>query len=394
MHIFLLRLSEVLILLFVLSGFLTIITTATGNQKWQRVHVIAIPVLAIILMFTYWYAQTGYRENDAVFWSRMMAGDGSKLLSFASLGLILSGGFALAAMSLGNRFTDLLIGAVCFVALWVIIYWHPTPHYVPLTETQDNIVWLALLAGAAAVCILIYIFLQKYLKSLRPIAAVLAGLTAMMPLTLVFAHVRTLTPVNLRPLSDVERIQTMGCLSCHTMNGMGQEVPGGAIESVASRNEDVVLAFMLEPTAEKAEELKIRSEATGEMAGVKLTEEEAKLLTEAMAGLFEVKPPTMLGPGNEHIETLLTQNNCLACHSVKGEGAPEGGLGKALEYAADRPYDIIVEWMMDPSREKAIELGIRGEMEAIGAMDGLALNREDAEAFAEWVRTLDPPKEE
>lgn len=390
MHTLLLRLSEILTLLFVFTGFFMIITTTVNQPKWQRICLVSIPALAIMLLISYWYAQTGYRTEDTVFWGRMMSGDGAQLLSIACLGILCSSVSALLAMSLGNKLLDVLTGSVCIMAVWLIIYWHPTPHYVPLTETQDNAAWFILLSGLAVTCILIYSRLQKHLERFRPAAAVVAGITAMMPLTLLFAHVRTLTPIDLHPLSATERIQVMGCLSCHTMDGHGQEHPGGAIESVASRSEDAVLAFMLEPTAEKAKEFKIRQNPTGEMAGVMLTETDAQLLTEAMKELFAVKPPTMLGPGNEHIEAILIKNNCLACHTVKGEGAPDGGLGKALEQSAHRPVEVIVDWMMNPSAENAVKLHIRTEAEAIGAMDGLALNREDAEAFAHWVKTLQP----
>lgn len=390
MHTLLLRLSEIFVLLLVLSGFVTLITTAANKTKIQRFSLACIPVLAIALLFSYWYAQSGFRVEDTVFWGRMMSGGGAKLLSISCLGILLAGGFSLAAMSMGNKLYDLLAGSACYIAIWVIIYWHPTPHYVPMSETADNIVWLILLTGTAAVCLVIYSKIKKYIEALRPAAAVLAGISAMVPITLLVAHVQTSSPIDLEPLSAKERIQAMGCLSCHTMNGVGYEHPGGGLESVASRSEDAVLAFMKDPSAENAKALKIREAPTGEMGGVHLTETEAVLLTEAMKELFEVKPPTMLGPGNEHIEELLTKNNCLACHTVKGEGAPDGGLGRPLEDAAHRSKDVIVQWMMNPSADHALELGIRTEDTVMGAMDGLALNREDSEIFAEWLTELNP----
>lgn len=390
MNTFLLRISEILTLLIVFAGFSTLITTTTNQHKWQRCFLVSIPVLAIAMLTAYWNAQTGFRAEDAVFWGRMMSGDGAQLLSIACFGIIISGGFALAAMSLGNKIYDLLVGSACFLAVWIIIYLHPTPHYVPMSETVDNIVWFILLGGTALVCLFIYANVKQHLEALRPAAAIFAGISAMVPLTLLLAHAQTSTPIDLTSLSAKEQLKVMGCLSCHTINGLGYEDPGGALESVASRSEDVLLAFMKEPTADKAKELKIRETPTGEMSGVHLTEQEAKILTNAMTELFEVKPPTMLGPGNDHIEVLLTENNCLACHSVKGEGAPDGGLGLALELGAHRSKEIIIEWMMDPSADKALELGIRTEDDVMGAMDGLALNREDSEVFADWLITLEP----
>jgi cytochrome c2 len=390
MHTYLLRLSELLIVLLVFSGFLTLITTTANQQKWQRISLVSIPVLAILFLFSYWNAQTGFRAEDAVFWGRMMSGDGANLLSISCLGILLAGGFSLAAMSLGNKLYDLLAGSACFIAVWVVIYWHPTPHYVPMSEETDNTVWLILLSGTAIVCLLIYSIVKKRLEALRPAAAILSGIAAMVPLTLLFAHINTSSPIDLKPLSAKERLHVMGCLSCHTINGMGYDHPGGALESVASRSEDALLAFMLEPSAENAKTLKIRETPTGEMAGVHLTEHEAHLLTGAMKELFEVKPPTMLGPGNEYIEILLTKNNCLACHSIKGQGAPEGGLGKPLEDAAHHPHDVIVKWMMNPSAAHALELGIRTEDNVMGAMDGLSFNKEDSEVFAKWLTGLHP----
>ena len=134
------------------------------------------------------------------------------------------------------------------------------------------------------------------------------------------------------------------------MGDYGYPDPGGGLESVASRTEDVVLAFMAEPTAEKAQELGIRENPSGLMAGVQLSEEEAKLTTEALKSLFEIQPPSMLGPGTEQVEAILMDpaHTCLACHSIR-EKAHRMAAWVVPEESHRLGKDALVKWLREPS---------------------------------------------
>ncbi|MBZ0254599.1 cytochrome c, partial [bacterium] len=157
---------------------------------------------------------------------------------------------------------------------------------------------------------------------------------------------------------------------------------------VASRTEDVVLAFMSNPNAANAKELGIRENPTGQLAGVVLSAKEVALITEAMTTLFEIKPPAGLGSEFERVEVLLTEKTCMACHTLAGEGAPDGGIGGPLESAADMDLEILTAWLIEPTFENATKFKLRDFV--TGAMASFALPEEDAKLMAQWIKTLKP----
>lgn len=361
-----------------------------GKRKaLQNSGLFILALLGPIVLWLCWWNQLLFREQDAVFWGRLMAGDVAGVFRIGSVGLIVGSGLALGALSLVQRISILLYpSALIFASVWFIIYLHPTPHYVPIPEWLDKLVWFGCVIGGAAAALAVYHRLQDRFGGMDKPGAVAAALVSTLSLASLLAQDQALRPIDLAPLSAEARIKDMGCLSCHSIGNVGYPIPGGGLESVASRTEDVVLAFMKNPDAETAKELGIRTEPTGEMAGVRLTDEEARLLTEAMKELFEILPPSALGPGWENVERILEQNTCLACHSVYQDGAPGGGIGGPIEKAAILDKDVLTRWLIEPTLEMARELGISEN--PMGAMTAFALPEEEALEVAEWILTLNP----
>jgi cytochrome c5 len=281
----------------------------------------------------------------------------------------------------------MIFSAVAFALVWIVTYLHPTPHYVPLPPWTDKLVWFAILVGGATTCVFLHLKLQPYLSFLQFPVTLAAGMVSFLSLATVVAYYLIDHPVPLAKLEPAERIKNMGCLSCHSMGGVGYPIPGDGLESVASRSEYVVLAFLMNPDAEHAKQYGIREIPTGEMASIHLTQEEAKLLTEALTQLFEVKPPSKLGPGWDHIEPILTEKTCLACHTLHGEGAPDGGIGGPLEESTKHELNVLVQWLNEPTAENAVKLNIREV--ATGAMTTFALNEEEANEVAKWLKSLE-----
>ena len=387
MRHWLLWLINVGVILYSLIGFTAILGAAVSRDGWRRCALAALTILGPVLMGLYWWMQNLFHVEETLFWSRLMAGDSAGLLRIASVSLIVGSALAMGALSLGNRIIELLFGAVCVSLMWIVIYLHPTPHYVPFPPEVDKAIWFCLLVGGAAASVAVYLFFRPRLERLKIPATIVAGVMAMPALVLILAHGQAAQPLELADVPKMQRIQSLGCLACHTIGKEGQSQPGGGLESVASRNEDVVLAFLEEPTAEKARQLKIKTNPTGKMAGVHFSTEEARLVLESLKMMFKVKPPTQFGPGNEAIEAIVTQYNCLACHSYKGEGAPDGGLGGAFENAGEFSYETLVEWLKAPSVDNAVRLKIREV--PMGAMEAFPLSPEQAEIMARWFKTLD-----
>ncbi len=379
---------QVFTILFLMGGLASLIGLARQNDRWRLTGLWLMTITGPIGMAVCWQMQLMFRAEDAIFWSRLMAGDLKQLLSYGSLGVIAGSGLALGGLSLNKRSFPVFSGAVFFASLWYIIYLHPTPHYVPMEPWQDKLVWFVLVVGGSIVSVFTFLRLKDYLQFVQFPLSGLAGLVSILSVLLITGYDMAQRPLPLENLGAEARIKDMGCLSCHTMDGIGFPEPGGGLESVASRTQDVVLAFMKQPDAATAKELGIRDNPTGEMAGVTLTNEEAVLLTEAMAELFEVQAPSDLGAGFERVEVLLEEKTCMACHTLNGEGAPDGGIGGPLEKAAPMELDTLTNWLIEPTLEKAIEYEISDF--PTGAMASFALEPEDAKLMAEWIRTLKP----
>lgn len=373
--------------LFSILGIFIIWASIKHKSTSIKVGLFLMTLLGPATLGVCWNLQVLFMENDGVLWGRLMSGDASTTWAIGSLGLIVGSGLSLGALSLFNRFTGVFFSAAAFALVWIVLYLHPTPHYVPMPPWADKLVWFAILAGGAGGCVYLHLKLQPYLTFLQYPATFAAGLVSLLSLANGVAYFQVDRPIDLASLDPSARIKDMGCLSCHSMGEVGYPIPGGGLESVASRSEDAVLAFLLSPDAEKAKQYGIRENPTGQMAGVRLSEEEASLLTEALAQLFEVKPPSKLGPGWDHIEMILTEKTCLACHTLQGEGAPDGGIGGPLEAASEYELDVLVQWLMEPTAENAVRFKLR-EI-ATGAMTTFALPEDQATEMARWLKSLE-----
>jgi len=378
-----LGLAVVGLVLFLCSALLNLWSQLSNRNQFQSWSLLSLSVIGPISLACCWQAQVLFQAEEAIFWARLMAGDTAEMFRLGSLGLIAGSALAMGGLSLHKNFPTLLIGAIAVGLMWWVVYLHPTPHYVPVPTWQDKLAWFLLLPGGSILGLLVYWKLKPYLSWLHKPIAMLSGVVSLLPVLTLSSFYISATPINLEPYSAQERIKAIGCLSCHTMKGVGYPDPGGPLSSVASRKEDTLRAFLLEPTADKAKELGISDKPTGKMSGVHLTEKQVDLLMESLKELFEVQPPSMLGPGLAHIEKILTENTCLACHTFQGEGAPEGGIGGPLEQARKHSKENLVKWLMSPDYVTAKEIGIREE--PTGAMTAFSLPKEEAEQIAEWL---------
>ncbi len=387
----LLILTELGILLFFHSGLIMLFGILRKKPGWSRFGAAGMAIIGPITLAVCWNGLLLFREENTVFWSRLMAGNESVIFALGALGIIAGSGLAMGALSLGDKMIHFGLAALSVSLSWIVLYLHPTPHYVPMPPWADKAVWFLILVGGSVAGFYVYTKLRSltlltYLKTPLYLAA---GIPAVLSLSTLSAHYQASQPIDLQPLSAQERITSLGCLACHSMEGVGYSDPGGGLESVASRNVDTLRAFLLQPDAETAVELGIRDDPTGEMAGVQLTEEQVDLLVEALQSLFEVKPPSSLGPGSEQVEAIFVEKTCLACHTVSGEGAPQGGIGGPLEASAKHSREVLIEWLQNPSAETATRLNIREQ--PMGAMQSFSLTQEQSEIVADWLLTLQSP---
>ncbi|MBI1387928.1 MAG: c-type cytochrome [bacterium] len=382
----LLGIVQVLIVIYLAGGLSALAGRLRNRDGWTRAGLWIMTIAGPVSLAVCWKAQVLFRAEDAIFWSRLMAGDTSIYFAIGSVGIIAGSGLALGALSLGQRPLPLFSGAVFFAAMWYIIYLHPTPHYVPLEPWQDKLVWFILVVGGAGASLATFLLFKPFLNRLETPVTLIAASVSFLSIVTLAGFEMARRPLELAEFDAAARIRESGCLACHSMNGEGFPEPGGGLESVASRTEDVVIAFLTKPDGETAKELDIRQEPTGEMGGVHLNEAEVAQFTEALKTLFEVKPPSKLGPGWERVEEIFVEKTCLACHTYKGEGAPGGGLGGPFEKASERDRDILVKWLMAPTFENAIALKISES--PMGAMTAFPLPKEDAELVADWLKSI------
>lgn len=376
-------------ILFSLMGLLTLWAHAAKKESLRNADLCAITLLGPISLGICWIVQMQLMKDHTVFWGRLMSGDASKVWAIGSLGLIAGTGFALGALSLqkSSKAAGVFLGSFAMMLSWIVLYLHPTPHYVPMPAWQDKLVWFALLVGGSAVCLIIYIKFHAQLKFLKAPATYIAGIFPLVALGYPLAIGQALTPLDLGQMQPTEQIHTMGCLSCHTMNGVGFSKPGEGLESVASRSEEDVRAFLAAPNSENAKKFGIRANPTGAMAGVHLNESEVNALTDALKTLFALKPPSQMESGSEQVKAILTEKTCLACHTLKGEGAPQGGIGGPLEEGAKLSEETLVEWLKKPSAVNATALKIRET--PMGAMESFSLSEEQAKLLAAWLKSLE-----
>ncbi|RJP21396.1 MAG: hypothetical protein C4527_23525 [Candidatus Omnitrophota bacterium] len=385
----LLWLTESGILLFLISGLLIGYGLLSKKSGHSQAGATFLAVLGPLTLAICWKALVLYRQEDCLVWSRLMAGDASALFAFGSLGLIAGSGLAMGALSLRDRRLNLFIAAICVSLSWIVFYLHPTPHYVPMPAWLDKLVWFVLLVGGSIAGLYVFFRLRTItlVAFFEPPLFFAAGLASLLSVCSLAAYFCATSEMDLKTLAAEQRITSSGCLACHTMSGMGRSDPGGGLESVASRKTDTLRAFLQQPNAENARKLGIREAPTGDMAGYHFSEEQVDAFIESLTELFEVKPPSSLGPGSEKVETVFMEKSCLACHTVHGEGAPDGGIGGPLEASANHSRELLVQWLQNPSAENAVSFNLREQ--PMGAMQSFPLPPDQAEIVADWLLSLE-----
>jgi hypothetical protein len=379
------------IVLCLIAAVLAVAAVVGRRENRIDSSLFALALLApAVLWFCWWSQFLVFRKVDTLLWSRLMAGDVAELFRVGSAGLLFGALLATAALALGRQKNKLYLASFMLASLCLVLLLHPTPHYVPVPVWLDKLTWLALLAGGAVGLVVIHQRYRRYFEKLRRPVSAGAALVALAALASLVALNIAARPLELAPLSAEERIRQMGCLSCHTMAGIGYPISGGGLEASASRDEQTLLTFMRSPDVATTRALGIRSEPTGEMAGLHLAPEEVLLLVEAMRELF---PPAselaFLDSEWREVERILAANSCLACHSLYQEGAPGGGSGGPLEASTGRDFEVLKRWLITPTPEMARELGLAAN--PTGAMAAFPLSEEEASLVAAWLRTLAAP---
>jgi hypothetical protein len=165
-------------ILFSLAGLFTLWAQAAKKDSLRNAGLCALTLLGPIGLGVCWIVQKQIMEDDTVFWARLMSGDASKIWAIGSLGLIAGTGLALGALSLqkGAKAAGVFLGAFAMALSWIVLYLHPTPHYVPMPAWQDKLVWFALLVGGSAACLIIYLKFHTQLKIFQTPAIFIAGL--------------------------------------------------------------------------------------------------------------------------------------------------------------------------------------------------------------------------
>ncbi|MFH1737803.1 MAG: c-type cytochrome [bacterium] len=372
--------------IFGIAGLAVLLGCSFRIPCFRRTPLTVLTIVGPITLGLCWLVLLESRANETVFWARLMTGDASSMFAVGALGLVAGSGFALAALSLEKRFLQVCLGAFFFACIWIVLLLHPTPHDVPIPRWLDKAVWFFLLVGGAAACVVIFLRFKDRLSIFSIPLGLVAGALSLLSVFVFAAHHQAWQPLALDSLAPEERITNTGCLACHTMHREGRPEPGGGLESVASRTEDVVRNFLQEPDAESAKTLGIRETPTGEMAGVHLTPEQVDAFVDTLKSLFGLKSPVPSEAKSETVAAILSAKTCLACHSLAGEGAPQGGIGGPLEHAAEKDEEVLRAWLTNPTAENATKLKIRET--PTGAMAAFKLTEEEASILVPWLRQL------
>jgi mono/diheme cytochrome c family protein len=380
-------LIETGLILFALGGLIILAGGLAKKPLWKEIGALIASIMGPLTLACCWFVLLHFRQNETVYWARLMAGDAAERFAMGSLGLIVGSGLAVGVLSLEDRFASLRAGAIFLALSWIFLFLHPTPHYVPFPGWFDKLVWFMVLVGGAGICVVVF---RKLKDRLRPFSVplfILAGVFPLLSLVTFAAHRQAQVFLDLGSMPMEQRVSMMGCLVCHSMNGEGQPNPGGGLEAVASRREDELREFLLEPTEQNAKQFNIRENPTGDMAGVHLTPGQVNALMEVLSAVYGFRQAVSENVSMEGVESILTAKTCLACHSVGDRGAAGGGVGGPLEDAAKLSREALRAWLLNPSMDNAKQLGIREN--PIGAMGNFALTEEEAEVIVPWVLSLE-----
>ncbi|MDZ7641086.1 MAG: c-type cytochrome [Desulfurivibrio sp.] len=376
-------------LVFYLLAALLVLSAMAGRREGRGDSgLFLLTLLAPAVLWLCWWSQSQFfREIDTLFWSRLMAGDVAAIFRLGSGGLVFGALLATVALTLGRRTPPLYLSIPLLASIWPIMLLHPKPHYVPVPAWLDKLGWFMLLiGGGAALAVIHRRYRHDWAKWRRPVT-ILAALVALTASGSLLALNQATRPLDLASLSAKARISQMGCLACHSMGETGYPDPGGSLEATASRDQETLLQFLRNPDTATARALQIRSQPSGDMTGLHLTDSQARLLTEALREIF---PPdaAALGTKWSKVEAILDNNRCLACHSLDDRGAAGGGLGGPLEGAAQYEFELLQRWLMEPTPKTARQLGLTTT--PTGAMASYALSEQEARLVATWLRSLQP----
>ncbi len=380
------RLVETGLVLFAFGGLIILVGGFARKPLWKEIGALIAAIMGPLTLACCWFVLLDIRQNETVYWARLMAGDAADFFATGSLGLIVGSGLAVGVLSLENRLASLRVGAIFLALSWIFLFLHPTPHYVPIPGWLDKLVWFMVLVGGAGICVVVFRKLKDRLRSFSMPLFILAGIFPLLSLVTFSAHKQAQVFLDLGSMPMEQRLSMIGCLACHSMNGEGQSNPGGGLEAVTSRTEDDLRGFLLEPTDQNAKQFNIRENPTGDMAGVHLTPGQVNALLEALSKVYGFRQPVSKDVSMEGVESILAAKTCLACHSVGDRGAAGGGVGGTLEDAAKLGQETLRAWLLNPSADNAKQLGIREN--PVGAMGNFALTEEEADVIVPWVLSL------
>ena len=368
------------------------------GRNWRGSIALA-SIFSGVALLVCWVELDSALADDALRWSRLMSGDAQELFMGRSLALLAVQFLGLAAIALTGgpgSFLWVLVGASGLAGTFVAIWWHPTPHHVPLSEAQDTVVWACLLGGyfLAAMWVARWRWDRPatalaWLALLGALAAAIAApVLDRMAAEIATGPLQAPTGDPTKPREAAkDALNAAGCGACHSMAGEGAGVPGGPLDAVAFRGRDTLLAFLKAPNALTAERLGIRSEATGRMAGVHLDDSARRWMTEALlilgapaAGAAKTKsePQKALAP-LPRVQADTAKPGCLKCHDgIESIMPVESGMMKALVAMGREGGDCVVCHGGDPKATSA-------EAAHRGAPDYVPASRFYAAPSSTWV---------
>ena len=110
-----------------------------------------------------------------------------------------------------------------------------------------KVIWLAVFLGGALLSLIIFVKFRDKFKILLTPLTIAAGLTGLLSGGVLYSHQLAKAPLDLSSLEPKEQIHALGCLSCHTISGIGFSLPGGPMESVSARDSNTMREFLSSP---------------------------------------------------------------------------------------------------------------------------------------------------